>query len=444
MKTLVMLQKITLLILMIIVLICGLSGVGYGQAVTGVITECSGKRQIGDIVNVTIRGTLTARRSVTNLQIEGTANGSFVNIGFLGALSAGQSKNFSLSGIIFTQGNSLSCNVEAEWVEVAQPDPPAPDPTPVPQPRDPTPPPSVGGSGVCQVGDVLSPGESCTYPGTDIEFSALPNGSGRFLFFTAGTGINARNITHNGVKYNFAATKRADGKWLIEAVGNQTTPPPQPTPQPTPRPDLVIQSFQLNEVTLDPGERFTLSATVENSGEGRAPSTTLRYYRSTDATISSRDTQVGTDRVSSLGANRTGNESLSLSAPTSPGTYYYGVCVDSVTDESNTGNNCSRAVRVSVIRNSPDLVVQGVRATPVTVAPGERFTLSATVRNSGEGRAPSTTLRYYRSTDATISSRDTQVGTDRVSSLGANRTGDETKPQCPDFAWHLLLRCLCR
>ena len=73
---------------------------------------------------------------------------------------------------------------------------------------------------VCSVGDRIAPGESCTYPGTNIEFSVLNNGSGRFLFFTAGNAINARNVTVNGVRYNFAASKQADGTWLIEAAGD--------------------------------------------------------------------------------------------------------------------------------------------------------------------------------------------------------------------------------
>ena len=114
---------------------------------------------------------------------------------------------------------------------------------------------------VCQVGDVLSPGESCTYPGTDIEFSVLDNGSGRFLFFTAGTGINARNITINGVKYNFAASKRADGKWEIEASGNEgdqqtdiiEEPDPADTPQQpkTSNPKLSFSTpSPLTEATL--------------------------------------------------------------------------------------------------------------------------------------------------------------------------------------------------
>ncbi len=34
--------------------------------------------------------------------------------------------------------------------------------------------------------------------------------------------------------------------------------------------------------------------------------------------------------------------------PSSPGTYYYGACVDAVTGKSDTKNNCSGAVEVEV------------------------------------------------------------------------------------------------
>jgi len=52
--------------------------------------------------------------------------------------------------------------------------------------------------------------------------------------------------------------------------------------------------------------------------------------------------------VSGLSASSTSPESISLTAPSSPGTYYYGACVDSVTGEADTDNNCSAGVRVSV------------------------------------------------------------------------------------------------
>ena len=96
------------------------------------------------------------------------------------------------------------------------------------------------------------------------------------------------------------------------------------------------------------GARFTLDATVRNQGNGPSAFTTLRYYQSSDSTITTGDTGVGTDSVFSLDASESGDESISLTAPSTPGTYHYGACVDSVSGESNTTNNCSAAVTVTV------------------------------------------------------------------------------------------------
>ena len=77
---------------------------------------------------------------------------------------------------------------------------------------------------VCEAGDILAPGESCTYPGTNIEFSVLNNGSGQFQFFTSGNSINLRNTVINGVSYTFVANKLASGSWEIEEIGDSTAP----------------------------------------------------------------------------------------------------------------------------------------------------------------------------------------------------------------------------
>ena len=96
-----------------------------------------------------------------------------------------------------------------------------------------------------------------------------------------------------------------------------------------------------------------MRATVRNQGNASSASTTLRYYRSTDATVSTNDTEVGTDGVSTLSAGGTSAESISLNAPSSAGTYYYGACVDNVSGESNTGNNCSSGVSITVAAVTP-------------------------------------------------------------------------------------------
>ena len=186
-------------------------------------------------------------------------------------------------------------------------------------------------------------------------------------------------------------------------------------------PDLVVRSPAVDEASLAPGGAFAFSATVANDGVASAASTTLRYYRSTNAMISRGDTEIGTDAVPALAASETVDESIELTAPATPGTYYYGACVDSVDDESDTENNCSDSVAVTVSGDdgAPDLIVESPSVSESEVSPGGSFTLSATVRNQGEGRSVATTLRYYRSTNTLITSRDTEVGTDAVEAIVA-------------------------
>ena len=126
------------------------------------------------------------------------------------------------------------------------------------------------------------------------------------------------------------------------ARGGGTPPPPSSTP------DLVVESPSVGDSNPSAGASFTLRATVRNRGDGRSAATTLRYYRSSDATISASDTAVGADAVSALSASGTSAESIGLTAPSSAGTYYYGACVDTVSGESNTANNCSNGVRIIV------------------------------------------------------------------------------------------------
>ena len=202
-------------------------------------------------------------------------------------------------------------------------------------------------------------------------------------------------------------------------------------------PDLVVQSSRVSDSSLDSGQSFTFSATVRNQGDGQAASTTLRYYRSPNPSISSQlDIEVDTDPVGSLPASSTSPESVGLTAALDGGTYYYGACVDPVPGESNLHNNCSSGVRVTVTEVSPDLVVirsllrdeRGLAApltSDISVDPGAPFTLYATAHNQGDVPSNSTTLRYYRSNNDTISTGDTPVGTDSVGSLSANAISSE-------------------
>ena len=292
----------------------------------------------------------------------------------------------------------------------------------------------------------------------------------------------------------------------------------EPSPEPTPDfPDLVPSTPTVSANALAPGESFTLETTIENRGTGGSQDTTLRWYRSADPNISSNDTEVGNSRVSSLASGETAPHQLDLNAPAAADTYYYGVGVESVANESNTANNYSTAITLTVENlapvvsktlpaqtlvvgnltvvdvapyfsdpnqdvltytasseapellvvemaglsdsrlninplatgdvtitvevsdgeftatqtfsvsvtgtSSPDLIVKSISLIgEATLAPGDNFRLNTTVQNQGIGESDSTALRYYRSSDATISGSDAEVGTDSVSSLNADGT----------------------
>ena len=150
-------------------------------------------------------------------------------------------------------------------------------------------------------------------------------------------------------------------------------------------PDLVVPyvSTVTNLWVYDPS--FTLGVNVINQGSGSSGSTTLRYYRSTDSAITSGDAEVGTDAVDGLAASERAIEGIDLIAPSAPGTYYYGACVDAVSNESDTTNNCSPAIAFTVpAETSTDATLSGLSLSDVnfgTFASGTTA-YSAQVANS--------------------------------------------------------------
>ena len=221
------------------------------------------------------------------------------------------------------------------------------------------------------------------------------------------------------------------GDQMLSVPPSPNVPPSSNVPESQGQPDLVVGSPSVSDGGPAAGASFTLSTTVRNDGDGTSPATTLRYYRSTDAMITTSDTAVGMDAVAELAASGSGSESVQLTAPASPGTYYYGACVDAVAEESDTTNNCSASVQVIVLvtqppPGQPDLVVGSPSVSDSGPAAGASFTLSATVRNDGDGASGATTLRYYRSADATITTSDTAVGTGAVVGLAASGSGSES------------------
>ena len=71
-------------------------------------------------------------------------------------------------------------------------------------------------------------------------------------------------------------------------------------------------------------------------------------------------------------------------------------------ESSPVGGGGDDQMMIEPRQGQPDLLVEAPSVSDIGPAADASFTLSATVRNAGDGESPATTLRYYRSTDATI------------------------------------------
>ena len=283
-----------------------------------------------------------------------------------------------------------------------------------------------GGSttgGTCSVGQVLAAGDSCTLSGGTV---VSVNAGGTQVCYGSsicgGTGFNVGGVS----------VSKVTGGYRIVSLDGGTAQ----------NFDLSVTAFSVNPSSVVAGAEITFTATVANASSATAssPATTLRYYRSTNSTISASDTQVATDSVGALAASATSNETASVSVPSSAGTYYYGACV-AATGDSNTGNNCSAGSQVvvtaSVVPTTFDLSVTAFSVSKSSIVAGEAITLNATVTNASSATAssPVATLKYYRSSDATITSADTEVGVaDSIGALAPAVTKTETATDSPTVA----------
>ena len=213
-----------------------------------------------------------------------------------------------------------------------------------------------------------------------------------------------------------------------------TTTGQQPTEPPAGEPPAGAE-FSLSAATSDSrpsvGAQFTLSATVRNDGEGTLPAMTLRFYQSTDATITTSDTEVGTDAVTGLAAAGSSDQSVDLTAPDTSGTYYYGACVDAVTDESDTANNCSASVQVTVPEPEPNVEIS-VEDDKEFAPVGDTVDLSARVLDEEGEEITGTTVSWSSSNTAvaTVNSSGvmTAIGTGWVT-LTATATVSDSSTQ---------------
>ena len=180
--------------------------------------------------------------------------------------------------------------------------------------------------------------------------------------------------------------------------------------------DLVADSVRVNRAILNPGDTFRLDTVIRNQGKVASGNTTVRYYLSSDETISSEDTEIGTFALPSVLVDSTTEVKRQLTAPDTPGTYYYGICIDTPANDSPATNNCSVGTAITV-KGADLMIFDTPQISKTEVKAGETFQIKTRVWNRGRVASSETTLRYYLSSDETLSLEDTQVASDPVPSL---------------------------
>ena len=184
-------------------------------------------------------------------------------------------------------------------------------------------------------------------------------------------------------------------------------------------PDLTVSLYRVRQATFAPGERFTLDATVSNDGTGASAATQLRVYEDSNNNRYGREQEIARHSVSAISAGSSTSERIPLTAPLDAGIYYYRVYIEPITGETATDNNYSNWISIDVLA---PLVLESLQPSKGSLKSGESFTLTAIVKNDGTARSAGTTVRYYRSTDNTLSSKDTRVGSRTISGLAAGAT----------------------
>ena len=184
---------------------------------------------------------------------------------------------------------------------------------------------------------------------TAVDFSWSDCASGETSSFKFYLGTDPNNPTFRGSRTaptaTFSVSLAYDTTyyWQVVAVGQSGAEAPSAVWSVTTFPyDLSISGAGLSNATLEIGELFTVSVSVSNAG-ATAPSTTLRYYRSSDEIVSATDIELASDPIPALGGGTSSNQIAQVFMP-AEGVFWIGACVDPPAGEAGTSNNCSPGV----------------------------------------------------------------------------------------------------
>lgn len=162
------------------------------------------------------------------------------------------------------------------------------------------------------------------------------------------------------------------------------------------------------------GSTVSVTTAVANGGDAPTGSYTIRYYASTDATITSGDTLLKsvTRSGQNAGATLQWSEAVTIPVGMAAGNYFIGVIVDATNAvvESNETNNWRADSATIQITAPPNVDLRAMLVDgPAAADGGTNIAVTTAVRNQGTADSGSYTVWYYISTDANITTGDIRV-----------------------------------
>ncbi|MBI31883.1 MAG: hypothetical protein CMB72_04790 [Euryarchaeota archaeon] len=194
-------------------------------------------------------------------------------------------------------------------------------------------------------------------------------------------------------------------------------------------PDLIVDYLSASWTSADAGDSKSISTRIKNDGDSSSGSFRWGLYLSTDTTITTNDLLLDDWSQSSIssGSTRSSTKTVTIPSSITGGYYYVGMIVDingqvSESDENNNDDYDSGRVRVYELADLVPRTTSSSCSTPTTGTVGDYLTSSISIQyendvSSSHGQSTGTFYwAMYLSTDSTITTSDTQVGSDQYSS----------------------------
>jgi hypothetical protein len=208
--------------------------------------------------------------------------------------------------------------------------------------------------------------------------------------------------------------------------------------------DLIPENISV-PTSVAPGASLSVSWLLANQGTAAANSTSTTELRINQSSSSASGTNLTGVSTAALAGNSSVSQSATLTAPTTPGTYYVWVLADdfsNVTNQSNTSNDLQHSVAFTVTAPpaQSDLLPENI-SVPTSVAPGASLSVSWLLANQGSGAANSTSTTELRINQSSTSFSGTDLAGVSTAALAGNSSVSQsttlTAPTTPGtyYVW---------